>query len=864
MPGSEKPGKRRGRGRSKKPRSSQGPYGEIAAPHEPPQPPQSPALSFATNVGASSHSPVYGVHSNASEPIPIPHIMGAPARVGGEVPMSSSFHQSSIHKPGVKVPIPPMRSSYASQSSKQLRGRTSHACESCQKAKAACSGGNPCTRCGKNSIPCVYGDGKREQERKKMSKLSKAAVSLSQHKDDVITALRRITLDESLSPDDIRSALDDILAMSPAPVKTSSDEENPALIHRRTPQLWPSMPRNEIEHSDEAAEVGSIGSLDAIDVDTDQPEKKATGHMGKSSAVTWSKRAVQETHDRGESMASLREDGFAATTYHIEEQDVEHFEPANVDIYEWPDQKKLDQYLASYFEDVHHIFPIIDKSQFMSEYRNFSRGSRDLSKDEKLWLGQINIIFAISSQHAQLSETQSIDLYEEHYTYCARAKGLLFDEIYLYQDIRIKSLRALGLLALYYMVAGRLNRAWTLCGLAIRHALTLGLHARNEAEELLDVDKEHRVRIWWCLYSLEVTLDELTGRPTCVADQDISTPLPMNTDLDDMLRNQPLYNDKDSKLERGLSAGKFHRDQPIGQCSNSNSVVRPLIYTYPIMRLPITRATYFAYQTQLAIVSHEIVTQLYCAATVKVVWPEVQSTVSRIDQRLSDWCKSLPNELDINFEDGHNWDHQKDKYTVSRIGLAVHYHSSRMILYRPFLCRFSNNSRMSVQSAESQDFNQKAVEICINSARNVISMLKGPASRSLKDLYSIAPWWKILHFLCEALSVLTLEMAYEAQHKQGESTLILDDAKLGVSWLAKMAGRSIAARKAWEIYDILVKNIALILRWPVFDMPNEAPCPPKNGKALKRLNKLQVRRWNHSHSLSILNRMHRNTARIRC
>lgn len=75
----------------------------------------------------------------------------------------------------------------------------------------------------------------------------------------------------------------------------------------------------------------------------------------------------------------------------------------------------------------------------------------------------------------------------------------------------------------------------------MRHALTLGLHVRSTAPTLSDAEKEHRVRSWWALYSLECTLNELTGRPTCIADRDISTPMPINVEESDLRTEQALY-----------------------------------------------------------------------------------------------------------------------------------------------------------------------------------------------------------------------------------------------------------------------------------------------------------------------------------
>jgi hypothetical protein len=74
----------------------------------------------------------------------------------------------TIQPPPGKVAIPALKTPQAIDSSSQSskRGRTSHACDHCRKAKAGCTGGQPCQRCRTSRVPCVYGDGKREKERK--------------------------------------------------------------------------------------------------------------------------------------------------------------------------------------------------------------------------------------------------------------------------------------------------------------------------------------------------------------------------------------------------------------------------------------------------------------------------------------------------------------------------------------------------------------------------------------------------------------------------------------------------------------------------------------------------------------------------
>lgn len=77
---------------------------------------------------------------------------------------------------------------------------------------------------------------------------------------------------------------------------------------------------------------------------------------------------------------------------------------------------------------------------------------------------------------------------------------------------------------------------------------------------------------------------------------------------------------------------------------------QPLIYKFPTLSLPTTSSTHFIYRIQLCIVSHEIVTQLYCAATTKAKWTEVQDTIRRIDHRLLSWRDTLPPEFNIVFD----------------------------------------------------------------------------------------------------------------------------------------------------------------------------------------------------------------------
>jgi hypothetical protein len=378
-----------------------------------------------------------------------------------------------------------------------------------------------------------------------------------------------------------------------------------------------------------------------------------------------------------------------------------------------------------------------------------------------------------------------------------------------------------------------ISRSWTICGIAVRHATALGLHVRSEAKDLSDMDKELRVRLWWSLYCLERLLDKLTGRPSCISDRDIGTPLPINVDESQFRRDYPLYGMRSRqsiisptiKGKARLSAPQIPTPRTSSSVSINPSMVSasptrsPIYptYTFPMTRLPITSSTYFIYRTQLSILSHEILTQLYCAALVKAKWSEVQDTIRDIDSRLLKWKESLPGEFDFSTPSI-----QTDFFTLHRTGLSMFYNSTRMTLFRPCLCRFEG--RIENESERSKTFDSNAAVTCVESARNILASL--PSMSEPAKVYTITAWWNVVHYIVGAGSVLMLELAYRADHLPSQAEEILADSKKAVLWLRAMSDQSIAARKSWEIFDSLLQRVAPKVGGETWNMPKTAPVPP--------------------------------------
>lgn len=148
---------KRGRGRGKRPRDAENLRGP--PPSKSPHSSGFPAINSPsdTQVGLGQHSSMLQQSSSHIAPGHAP-----PAQQSGPPPPTPPA-------PAGKVAIPALRNSRIIESSKALKkGRNPHACDLCRKAKAGCTGGNPCTRCLNANVPCVLGDGKRDKDKKSL------------------------------------------------------------------------------------------------------------------------------------------------------------------------------------------------------------------------------------------------------------------------------------------------------------------------------------------------------------------------------------------------------------------------------------------------------------------------------------------------------------------------------------------------------------------------------------------------------------------------------------------------------------------------------------------------------------------------
>lgn len=168
------------------------------------------------------------------------------------------------------------------------------------------------------------------------------------------------------------------------------------------------------------------------------------------------------------------------------------------------------------------IFSFLQPHTFEARLRQIYSRPPDLGdREECIAYCQILLIFAYGQMYSvnQWSGTDG----PPGFTYFKHALWLLPD---IHQEGSILFVEVLGLLSPYLQNLNRKDAAFLYIGLAVRMAISLGLHQEVDDPGMDMVEQEHRRRVWWSVYSMDRIVSVKSGNPISIHDEDIDVALP--------------------------------------------------------------------------------------------------------------------------------------------------------------------------------------------------------------------------------------------------------------------------------------------------------------------------------------------------
>ena len=347
-------------------------------------------------------------------------------------------------------------------------------------------------------------------------------------------------------------------------------------------------------------------------------------------------------------------------------------------------------------------------------------------------------------------------------------------------------------------------------GMAIRHALSLGLNLRNEAMGVKGSSKEIRYRVWWAIFSVERVLIVMTGRVSSLAQLDCTITPPLPLEETQFLRNADpqtiqlltQWSSEGSKFTTSEQTTSTPSSSQSYQKPSSTESRGPDSLSSPmeqISNIAPSDALFFYHYTKLGMIAAEALCRLYHASAMQDSWSQTLRKIKNLQDKAKKWVTGLPSVF--NFMIAEQRDHA---WVRHRISLGLFYYSTVMLANRPCLCRVDH--RIPNQSKAAKETNQLNATTCVDAAIRLLRLL--PDEPDTTALYTFSPWWCIIHHLMQAVTVLMLELTYHAEHTPSNVEEVFSSSKKCWKWLREMGRDDIAAYRAWCICDEMLRKVA--------------------------------------------------------
>lgn len=134
---------------------------------------------------------------------------------------------------------------------------------------------------------------------------------------------------------------------------------------------------------------------------------------------------------------------------------------------------------------------------------------------------QLCMIYAIGARYHQLSQNEHPCTPDAYYA------AAMEDFDALFQSSSLQALEGMLLLALFQLRSSKPAEIWSIIGMTMRQAISLGLHRKFSGFRVVD---QRRKRLFWTIFMLEQSVARTMGRPMSISSRDIDVELPANVD----------------------------------------------------------------------------------------------------------------------------------------------------------------------------------------------------------------------------------------------------------------------------------------------------------------------------------------------
>ncbi|CAN6603154.1 hypothetical protein TRVA0_002S02278 [Trichomonascus vanleenenianus] len=374
------------------------------------------------------------------------------------------------------------KSSNVKGSFRRAKSRASRACEVCHARKVRCdvTVHMPCTNCAAFGCECRIPEVKHRKSKKNEEK--KKQHLQEEEKEQLSEKEGSVTVGEHTTAENVAPKYDiDQVKKLPKPKSFEPSD------------YWANLLDNKVKGPGRVAFMGSTSNLTML------------------------------LNDHSESYHySLPEVSGRSRLSEMEKEDVDILKIRGAFLL--PSRELCDDIVEAYFEKVHPIIPLVNRSQFMRQYNDPN------DPPSLLLLQSILLAGSRACRNPGLQDASGSSVLASM-TFYKRAKAL-FDANY--ETDRISVVQSTALLGWWWDNPEEITKNvyfWT--HIAITIAQSIGLHRSVEKSSMAPSDKKMWKRIFWCLFVRDRYTASALGRPTMINLEDTDVPMITMEDLNE-------------------------------------------------------------------------------------------------------------------------------------------------------------------------------------------------------------------------------------------------------------------------------------------------------------------------------------------
>lgn len=398
-------------------------------------------------------------------------------------------------------------------------------------------------------------------------------------------------------------------------------------------------------------------------------------------------------------------------------------------------------YRPSIIRILNSLYEIKDPSQYTEEQ----------IKAQPLIYSVLAVGVLFAKEDLKHTDVAARDFYQdEGYKYFLAAKSLV--DVTNINDIF--AIQTMFMMTMFLQCSANLKKCYAYIGIALRAAISEGLHRKNSLVGPTPIEDETKKRLFWTIYKVDLYMSCILGLPQSISQSAVNQEFPR--DVDD---------------ERITADGIIEQEWgKISSCGMNNA------------------------HTNLMLIMASIHEKLYPV----LKWDqETYINILDLQDRLDRWVLELPLQLkpDYNFIDKED----KDYYLKPNKLLYLDYLLAKIILYKPFIHYIA----IDPQKVPIYEFQILMAKNCIQVAHEVIFLSNEMMEN---DLLSGSYWYSI-HTIFFSVTCL---MFYQHQINIGyivkNGNDVEKDCNLGIDILLELKNSSSAGERSFNALNSIFKE----------------------------------------------------------